>query len=178
MSVLWAPRRLGVALSASARRGGALADFQRLWWCFLARFGRLLAWARRGGAIVNFEAVLSDIFVFYGFFSDLVNSCRDCCFTYFFENFKFLFFLDVDVFHRFQVQLFLRRSSGPRDRRRERRHEVFRQSVANKIVPLSEKGPQGRPFRGPHALRCFRDLGRKTSLFGPSSTSRPAGTRP
>ena len=175
MSVLWAPRRLGVALSASARRGGALADLQRLWRCFLARFGRLLTWARRGGAIVNFEAVLSDMFVFYGIFSDLVNSCRDCCFTYFVENFKFPIFLDVGVFTVFKFHFFFDvvsvlgmdvESVGMR----------FFDNLLLTRLSRSRRRTSREALSRTSCFTTFPLPGRK-SRFGPLSTSRSTRTR-
>ena len=111
MSVLWAPRlpqgrsarQFSVPQGRSASKfsvpaGRSASEFSVALVVLSGQVGRLLACARKGGAIVNFEAVLSDYFVFYGFFSDLVNSGRDSYFTYFYENFKFPIFFDAGVF--------------------------------------------------------------------------------
>ena len=111
MSVLWAPRlprgrsarQFSVPAGRSASEfpvpaGRSASEFSVTLVVLSGQVGRLVAWVRKGGAIVNFEAVLSDYFVFYGFFSDLVNNGRDCFFTYFYENLKFPIFFDADVF--------------------------------------------------------------------------------
>ena len=129
---------LRVALSASARKGGALANFQGPWKCFSTWTWPTLASTRKGGALVNFEAVFSDILVFYGNISDLEIGCRDCLFTYLLDLFKFPWILDVgfSIVFEFLVGFDVESVFGADVESVGLR--LFDNSVANEIVPHSD----------------------------------------